>query len=282
MGLSSYFNKRNTSWQEQISTDKLTEEQFTKLYRQALQERMPDLQIEITESLELTINQEEKQYICWLGNAWDECKNQPNIRVDTCTYYIDSFLRTLDDDLSKTESIDVNQIVLEIKCKEYLNNIPLQADGSHPIYSKLIAGDIYLTYALRLDCQICFLSASELEEAGLLDENLYNLALNNMMKIANDIRLYGKSPLFTVTSEGISASSLLLVDGIWEKQKPSIDGDIVACVPSKDFLLYTGSNEPNGILKLVEEAKEITKDDPYLISETLLVRKNGTWEVFEK
>ena len=118
VGLFGYFKKQNSNqnltWEEQISSDKLTDEQFAKLYRQALQETLPDAEIDISEILELKVNLGERQFICWLGNAWNECRNQPNIRIDTCNYYIDSFLRTLKDNQDIKKDIDPNLIIPEI------------------------------------------------------------------------------------------------------------------------------------------------------------------------
>jgi len=194
---------------------------------------------------------------------------------------VDFFSRTARSDHDIEESIDPNLIIPEIKCKEYLDNISLQADGTHPVYSELIAGDIYLVYTLHLDRQISFLSASDLETAGLLNEGLHNLAISNLKKMQKEIRLYGKAPLFIIASEGVSASSLLLADSIWEQQKENVPGDIIACVPSRDYLLFTGSEYPDGIAKLIEEANEIAESETYLISETLLIRKDGKWVLYD-
>jgi uncharacterized protein YtpQ (UPF0354 family) len=286
VALFSFFNNRKSNnpltWEKQITAENLTEEQFTVLYRDALQKKLPDAEIKITGSLELNVKLEDKNFICWLGNAWNECENQPDARIDICEYRIDLFLRTVNDDRDIKENIDPNRIVPEIKCKEYLDNIPLQADGSHPIYSKLIAGDIYLTYALRLDREICFLSTTDLEETNLLNEKLYDLALTNLKDLATEVRVHGRSPLFIITSDGVSASSMLLVDKIWEQQRSNISGDIIACVPSKDFLLFTDSERPEGITELQNKSGEISEIDPYLISQTLLIRKDGKWVVYQK
>ena len=272
---------QNLGWQEQISADTLSAEQFTCLYQQALQKKLPDTKIEITETLELKVYLGENKYICWLGNAWKECRDQPNIRVDTCNYYIDEFLTTAGDNHDPKENLDPDLVIPEIKCKEHLDGLPLQADGTHPVYSKPIVGDIYLTYVLRLDRGICFLSESDIEQVGLFNDKLHETAMSNLKRLATEIRVHGKQPFFIITSDGVSASSLLLFDSIWERQKDNVPGNIIACVPSKDFLLFTGSDSPEGLSELRKKAKEISEIDSYLISDVLLIREDNKWVIFE-
>ncbi|MHC5083955.1 MAG: DUF1444 family protein [Planctomycetota bacterium] len=275
-------SNQNLSWQEQISAENLTEDQFTNLYQQALLEKLPQARIETTGNLELNVHLEDNKFICWLGNAWYECHDTPNMRADTCKYYIDSFLSTANNTRDPKDNIDPNSIILDIKCKEYLDGIPLQEDGTHPIYSKQIAGDIYLTYALRLDHEICFLSEEDLEQIELTNDVLYKTALSNLKRLATEIRVHGKAPFFIITSDGVSASSVFYFDSIWERQKANMSGDIIVCIPSKDFLLFTDSESQEGITEIRNKAKEILKIDTYLISDTLLIRKDGQWQVYEE
>lgn len=64
-----------------------------------------------------------------------------------------------------------------------------------------------------------------------------------------------------------------LVDGL------SIDGEPVACLPSRNTFWITGSENPDGLRAMLETAEE-THFKPYPLSPDLFVLRDGSWQTF--
>lgn len=270
------------SWEQQIAKAKITEEEFTIAYANAIQERLPNAKLKINGLMEVTveIDESDSQYKNFLDNIWALCKDLPENRVEICNEYIDNFIESLNSPLSEDELPDPNLIVPVLKDDRFLNSMPPQDDGTKPFFAEEFAGDIWITYAQDLGTRIMYVSESDFNDLGLSLEELQKRAISNLRNQLDEIRRYGEGPLYMIRSGGTYETSLLLIDSIWEKQDELVPGDIVAAVPARDVLLFTGSESVEGLEQMRQAVDGISKQGVYLISKTLLVRKNGKWEVF--
>jgi hypothetical protein len=72
----------------------------------------------------------------------------------------------------------------------------------------------------------------------------------------------------------------VLIDGIWEQQNSAVDGDVVAVVPCRDVLLFTGAKNKKALSAMRKTADELMESSSYLISSTFIRRTEGKWSSF--
>jgi uncharacterized protein YtpQ (UPF0354 family) len=84
-----------------------------------------------------------------------------------------------------------------------------------------------------------------------------------------------------LTVGGNYEASLLLLEEIWEAQKQFVPGELVAAVPSREVLVFTGSESPEGIAAIRGSVERSFQAAGHLLSKTLLVWRNKAWHIFE-
>jgi hypothetical protein len=79
--------------------------------------------------------------------------------------------------------------------------------------------------------------------------------------------------------DGQHDASLLLLDELWDPPTRIVDpdGELVAVVPTRGVLAFTGSAARGGI----RELRALAKTNERGLSPELFVRRNGAWESFE-
>jgi uncharacterized protein YtpQ (UPF0354 family) len=60
-----------------------------------------------------------------------------------------------------------------------------------------------------------------------------------------------------------------------------VKGDTVVAIPNRDLLLVTGSQNPHGIEKLKQMAKESATAGAYRLTQKLFVYRNGKFDEFK-
>jgi uncharacterized protein YtpQ (UPF0354 family) len=85
-----------------------------------------------------------------------------------------------------------------------------------------------------------------------------------------------------MVADGNYESSLLLAENLWDDQAKAVQGEIVAAVPSRDVLLFTGSASTEGLRELRAAVANLHANGSRAISATLIVRRNGLWEKFSE
>ena len=143
-----------------------------------------------------------------------------------------------------------------------------------------LAGDLWVIYAFDLPNATVTASDGDCDALGIDDQQLQSLALENLRRILPDIQCHGAGPWFLLTAGGDYAASVLLLDGVWEQLAGNVEGELVAVVPCRDVILFTGSSSPEGISALRTKADNLTKNGDHVISGTLLRRTDGAWKTF--
>jgi uncharacterized protein YtpQ (UPF0354 family) len=100
------------------------------------------------------------------------------------------------------------------------------------------------------------------------------------MKILPPAEAFDEGSWFSLSAGNDYAASLLLVDAIWDQVADLVMGEVVATVPTRNILLFTGSESAQGVRAVQERATELCSLGPHAISDTLIVRSSGTWAVF--
>ena len=84
-----------------------------------------------------------------------------------------------------------------------------------------------------------------------------------------------------VLADGNFELRRLLAENLWDDQAKAVQGEIVAAVPSRDVLMFTGSASAEGLREL-RAAANLYANGSRAVSTTLIVRRNGRWEKFSE
>jgi uncharacterized protein YtpQ (UPF0354 family) len=267
-------------WEQKIKSPTLTADEFTQLYAQIAAADSKVAQVKITSPLEILITLSDgSQLKSSLGNTWAEAAKNPNGRADICRYYLKSVLSIAKREKGVVGAAETNSVVPTIKDDSFLQQFPKDTSG-HGIVSEPFVADLHIVYATDRDGIIAFLMESDRKRFNLEVPELRSLAVANLKSVLHPIKRLGESPLFGFTTDDGYCSSLLLLDDLWKTQTNSVQGDIIVAVPARDILLFTGSSSTNGIREIRAKVEEIRKNGSHLVSDTLLIRKNGHWEKF--
>jgi uncharacterized protein YtpQ (UPF0354 family) len=250
-------------------------DEFLLLYVRLLQERMPKAKLEMVgETAVRVVDAEGKESTTYMDNAWLTYSRNPSARRES----LDRYVRVAASLNEPPEGIRKERIVPIIKDSEYLAMAPAQK--LDPAREHL-CGDLWIVYAQDLPDSIKTIEPEHLSEAGVDETSVRQLALENLRRILPPTERHGDGPWYMLTAGGDYTASLLLYDGLWVELSELVDGDVVAVAPSRDVLLFTGTRSPEGLKAIREQAAEIVSSGSYVISETLVVRSGGRWDVYK-
>lgn len=247
-------------------------DEFALLYLKLLQEKAPEFKFEMTGDMEIRLtNPAGNEATTFLHNLWVSYSQNPPDRQEDLDRFVSVVLKLTDVE----PPVSNENVVAVIKDAEYLATL----SGSDPI-TEPFCGDLWIVYSQDLPDRIVTMKSSSLAELGCEKTALYELALENLTRILPQAECNGDGPWYWLAAGGDYTASLLLLDNIWDQLKDLVDGEIIAVVPARDTLLFTGSRSAEGLKTIKEQATQIVKNGNYVISDTLLMRKDGRWHVF--
>ena len=214
-----------------------------------------------------------KESTAFMDNAWLTYSRDMESRREMLERYIRTVTK-IDD---SSDPLSRGSVVAIVKDSTYMSMF----NQEHNVASEHLCGDLWIVYAEDLPDRTSSLLKDRLQDAGIEDDELRNLAKENLRRILPPTQRHGDGPWYMMTAGGDYTASLLLFDGLWEALADSVEGSVVAVAPSRDVLLYTGSQSKEGIAAIRQRAAEILATGNYLISETLITRAGGRWEVFK-
>jgi uncharacterized protein YtpQ (UPF0354 family) len=266
-------------WRTALGVSDLTREEFLRLCEVALRQLFPEMLVEAGKCAgQLHIKLAgEKPLTIYLDNLWSNCRRDPENRANE----VERFLRIIaTSDTDSDKELDKRSIVATIKDEGYLR-ISRQEDGSGPAFvHEHLVGDIWIVYAIDTPERILSLLKSSFEKLDLDLKDLRSLAVENLKCILPPIEQHGEGPLYMLTAGGDYVASLILFDELWNDLEATVDGEIVAAVPTRDVLLFTSSRSAEGICAMRERITALTETGGYLVSTSMLLRRSGRWIVF--
>ncbi|WP_058187668.1 DUF1444 family protein [Terracidiphilus gabretensis] len=263
---------------EPSTLERLTEQECTKdifflLYVKLLQENMPDSTIEFSgESVIRIVNSVGKESFSYLDNLWLKYSDGGEDRAEL----IKKHVRMVQNIGKSDPPIEKQNIVAMIKDSEYAKKIP----GNGNTMAEHLCGDLWIVYAVDEPETIKTLSLESITAVGLEEDELRNLAVENLSRILPAAECHGGGPWYLLTAGADYVASLLLFNNIWEQVADMVSGNIVATVPTRDVLMFTGSESEEGLSGMRAKSQELCRTEPYSISESLIVRNAGKWVMF--
>lgn len=259
---------------ERLLSRDCSKDEFVLLYFKCLEERLPENKLEMSgETVIRRVDPEGKESTIYLDNTWIAySRGGEEERRDL----LERHLRVMASMGEPNPPVVREQIVGMIKDTEYTQMFK-------PEFGAMIehlCGDLWVVYAQDLPDKMLTLKKTSLAEAGIEEAGIRNIAVENLQRMLPSAQRHGEGPWYLLTAGGDYTASLLLFDGMWDDLVDDVEGEIVAVVPARDVLMYTGSKSPEGLAALRERASQIVTTGNYVISDTLIVRSGGRWEVF--
>ena len=106
---------------------------------------------------------------------------------------------------------------------------------------------------------------------------LHTLALANLEARLPGVQLHGDGGAELLACGGGFETSLLLFSETWEAIAEDLSGDVVACVPARDRVIFTGSAVPGGVERVRAAARKNVETHPEPVSATLLRWTGEGW-----
>jgi uncharacterized protein DUF1444 len=270
------FGDAPPDWPRRLRLPVLRESQLTDIVVEALSGRLPDCRIEPTGTLEATITTRRKGVLtAQLGPLWSTLVGcEPEERLGE----LEPFLKSLVD---AARALDVrgrrrrrDRVVPLIKDDSFFDQME---PGFQPASEHLVA-DLSIVYAFDRPRSLDIMTEAERVAMGVPAGELRALAVRNLRRLVPEIRHHESGSGYVLLAGGNFEASLL--DDLWTKLAADVSGDLIACAPARDMILYTGSATPGAIEDLRELASRVINEGGYSLSATLLRWTGLGWEPY--
>ena len=264
-------------------SDIMTPSEFTRVFADALRKAGPELKVVIARDLELKVTSADgRDSTSFLDNAYNMYKQDPKAKDDVIERFVTAGLETIG---SVRDGVDRTRIVPVIKDRPWLEETrqALMSRGAKEVPEHVyeeFSPDLIVLYAEDSPRNIRYLGPKDLESAKIERSELRALACANLKRLLPKIERHGANGLYMITAGGDYEASLLLLDSIWSGGQVEVKGDVVVAIPTRDLLLVTGSQDPQGIEKARQMVKEASTNGPYRLTQKLFVYRNGRFDEF--
>ncbi len=264
-------------------SDVMTPREFTSAFADALRKAAPGFKVAIVRDLELKVTSADgRDSTSFLDNAYDMYKQDPKAKDDVIQRFVTAGLETVG---TVRDGVDRTRIVPVIKDRAWLEETrhALMSRGARQVPEHVyedFSPDLVILYAEDSPRNIRYLGPKDLEQANIQRSELRALACTNLKRLLPKIDRHGTNGLYMITAGGDYEASLLLLDSIWRGGQMEVKGDVVVAIPTRDVLLVTGSEDPQGIDKVKQMVKQASKGGPYRLTQKLFVYRNGRFDDF--
>ncbi len=268
-------------WERQISRPSLSETEFTLLYARRASAKLRGAEVKIAGERALIIKLADgEQLNAFLDNAWKEAAGDPTNRPEIVRRYVSAILDARNTQWTSDDLV-TNRIVAVIRDDAFVLELNKLSSGeTNRIVIELFVAELKIVYAVDHKGGISYLSEGRRKELNLELGALRRTAITNLQRLLGQLNRGGKGPVFMIVGDGNYESSLLLAEKFWDRQAQAVEGDIVAAVPARHLLFFTGSKSADGIRRLREAVDKAYSQESHPVSKTLLVRRNSEWERF--
>ena len=261
----------------------MTPGEFTRAFSEALSKAEPGLKVVIVRDLELKVTAADgRDSTSFLDNAYDTYKQDPKAKDDVIKRFVTAGLETIG---TIRDGVDRTRIVPVIKDRPWLEETrqALMSRGAKEVPEQVyedFSPDLIILYAEDSPKNIRYLGPKDLELAKIERSELRALACTNLTRLLPKIERHGTNGFYMITAGGDYEASLLLLDPIWSGGQMEVRGDVVVAIPTRDLLLVTGSQNPQGIEKVKQMVKEASTGGSYRLTQKLFVYRNGRFGEF--
>jgi uncharacterized protein YtpQ (UPF0354 family) len=115
-----------------------------------------------------------------------------------------------------------------------------------PVERRLVA-DLLAFYAFDAGSHYTIVANRDLERLGTTPDELHDRALRNLRALKLEVRAHKGDRIIMLTAGGNYEATLILLPEIWESVSQMVSGRIVAAVPARDVLYFTGDADAENL-----------------------------------
>tara|TARA_R110002072_G_scaffold87867_1_gene197875 strand:+ start:262 stop:1059 length:798 start_codon:yes stop_codon:yes gene_type:complete len=149
-------------------------------------------------------------------------------------------------------------------------------DPSKGLLSRPLVGDLIVVLAFDYPDRIQMLMEEDLEELGATRDALFEEAAQNVLSPL-EIERHGDGPVYMLTAGGCYEASLLLDVKLWQHLGKAAAGELLACVPSRDIVLYADSAEEDARDLMETYAADMFESGSHTISTDIYRFTGSRW-----
>jgi uncharacterized protein YtpQ (UPF0354 family) len=154
-------------------------------------------------------------------------------------------------------------------------------EKKQPIVRPFVEG-IEILYVLDTPDAFRFIIQNDLETVGLNVERLHEIASRNAANLKP--LKYGPAPnqpdiFFMPAGDGLGTARVF-DSGLWDRIEKEMDGPVVVCAPTRDWILFVKQANRDGIKRLRGLAHQVVRGEPYPVSPVVFHRQNGVWQAY--
>jgi uncharacterized protein YtpQ (UPF0354 family) len=158
-------------------------------------------------------------------------------------------------------------------------DIVLSRDDS-PV-ERLFLADVVIFYAFDLGSRFEIVSYRMLRELGVTDSDLHEKAKGNLRALNLEVKAHQGAGYVMLTAGGNFEATLLLLPEIWESVAEMVKGDVIASVPSRDVLIFTGAANDEDIAILRSATSKVLEQADKALSRAFFRRVSNSWTIYE-
>ena len=245
----------------------------------SLKKAHPEARFELDSALTIHGKLGELEFLHYINNIYVSYKSAPDSISNILSQYVHS---TMDIYLGKGK-ININDVVPIIKPIEYLEEINSMGKepNKFPLISEKYNDQLVIVFAEDKEDKLSYLTSDYLDSFSVSKDSLKAIAYRNLQQKLPEVTIKGGGGLYMVDAGGVYEASLLLSENMWNKKNFNVSGDLVIAIPSRDFLIVTGSKDTKGIKNVKEMVADWYNKQSYPISEYLYKWTGKNFELFE-
>jgi hypothetical protein len=182
------------------------------------------------------------------------------------------------------------QVRVQLKPASYLAEVeqavaegPADRQADNTVVHRPFVADLHAFYVVNRPGSIALLNKGTQRELGILDADLYSLALVNLYRALGTIPiepLEGIDGLYVVEVGDSYEAARLVLHEAWKPVADKLPGDLIVCAPSRDTVLVAGSDSTEALMTMEKMARAMVEAEAYALSATMLRWTPERWIVY--
>ncbi len=238
----------------------------------ALKERAPDRVFEIVGPNEIHYVGDDDETVnrIYLDNLSRSLPEEGEARREQVEAFAASVLEPVTTGLGDA---DRNSIFPVVRDRGFLDQYP--KGGPATLMSQPLFGDLVTLYVLDYPDRIQYLLSTDLEELGVSEDELHDLAVTNFSQSVGEVTLEQMEPVFTITFDGDVSylSSFLFLDSLWDEIDRELGDRVIVAVPSREIVFFAADPGDDGLWFFESLNRNFFEQEAYPVSSKLLQRR---------
>ncbi len=142
---------------------------------------------------------------------------------------------------------------------------------------RLFLSDLLIFYAYDMGETFELVSNREIRRHGISADELHEVALQNLRALNLEVQVHGESNIKMLIAGGNFEATMLLLPEIWDFAESLVPGQVVAAVPARDLLIFTGDAENQDLAVLRSHVSKALEQVDKPLTRHFFRRVNRAW-----